>query len=99
MAFNTGLFATRNTPAARAFLAAWADMLTDKGRERDRGRGVDDQLALNLLFEEGNIAGAGEGEHRSCKMVHEWPLRQATAPITQPPSCLAARAGAQAALV
>ncbi|KAL4426068.1 hypothetical protein ABPG77_007864 [Micractinium sp. CCAP 211/92] len=80
VAFNTGLFATRNTPAARAFLAAWADMLTDKGRERDRGRGVDDQLALNLLFEEGNIAGAGEDDPRTI-LVWKHQLRVQVLPV------------------
>ena len=33
-AFNTGLFAARNTPGARAFLAAWSGMLTDPAHER-----------------------------------------------------------------
>lgn len=79
VAFNTGLFAARNTPAARAFLAAWAAMLTDEGRERDGGRGVDDQLALNLLFEEGGIAGAGHGEY--C----DFSLEQGTVGPLKPP--------------
>ncbi|PSC76658.1 glycosyltransferase family 77 [Micractinium conductrix] len=54
LSLNTGLFAARNTPRARAFLEAWADMLTDSKQERDAdARGVDDQLALNLLFQSG----------------------------------------------
>ena len=64
-AFNTGLFAARNCPPARAFLAAWADMLTDPEHERHTDaarRGIDDQMALNLLFQSGSVAGAGEGE-------------------------------------
>lgn len=66
IALNTGLFATRNTPASRAFLASWADMLLDKGQERDgENRGVDDQLALNLLFEKGALAGVGEDDPRT----------------------------------
>ncbi|KAL4452531.1 hypothetical protein ABPG75_008193 [Micractinium tetrahymenae] len=80
VAFNTGLFAARNTPAARAFLAAWADMLTDKDRERDRERGVDDQLALNLLFEEGGIVGAGKDDPRTI-LVWRRQLRVQVLPV------------------
>jgi len=66
VAFNTGLFAARNTPRSRAFLAAWADMLTDPDQERDYdNRGVDDQLALNLMFDAGGIVAASEGEQSS----------------------------------
>ena len=67
-AFNTGLFAARNCPPARAFLAAWADMLTDPEHEHHTDaarRGIDDQMALNLLFQTGTVAGAGEGERGS----------------------------------
>lgn len=64
-AFNTGIFAARNTPGARAFLAAWADMLTDPEKERHTDparRGIDDQMAANLLLQEGDIVAASDGE-------------------------------------
>lgn len=41
------MFAARNTPTARAFLRAWADMLTDPEKERHSDpahRGIDDQM-------------------------------------------------------
>ncbi|KAI3429416.1 hypothetical protein D9Q98_005511 [Chlorella vulgaris] len=51
-AFNTGLFAVRNRPAPRKLMASWVMMLTDPGKQHDKdGHGVDDQLALNLLFD------------------------------------------------
>jgi hypothetical protein len=61
------MFAARNTPAARAFLTAWAVMLEDPGTEKDEGtrQYVEDQMALNLLFERGGIVGAGEGASRA----------------------------------
>jgi len=63
-AFNTGLFAARNTPAARNALRVWANMLTDPTKEHHTDpahRGIDDQMALNLLLQEGGIKGAGPG--------------------------------------
>lgn len=51
IAFNTGLFAARNRPATRRLLAAWVELLTNPAKEKDKyGRGMEDQLALNVLF-------------------------------------------------
>ncbi|KAL4422581.1 hypothetical protein ABPG75_008778 [Micractinium tetrahymenae] len=82
-AFNTGMFAARNTPAARAFLLAWAGMLLDPSRERHTDpahRGIDDQMALNLLFQEGGIVGAGPGDPRSI-LVYNRTLRTQPLPV------------------
>jgi hypothetical protein len=67
-AFNTGLFAVRNRPAPRKLMASWVMMLTDPGKQHDEdGHGVDDQLALNLLFDSdlslnGGTEAISEGE-------------------------------------
>lgn len=73
VAFNTGLFAARNRPATRAFLRAWFETLTDSGKEHhsdSEHRGIDDQLALNLMFDPGLVSAIGPGEHlRRCSLA------------------------------
>ena len=65
LAFNTGLFAARNVPAARAMLREWAGMLVDPTKEQaddPMHRGIDDQLALNNILDSGGIVSSSEGE-------------------------------------
>ena len=65
LAFNTGLFAARNVPAARAVLREWAGMLVDPTKEQaddPMHRGIDDQLALNNILDSGGIVSSSEGE-------------------------------------
>lgn len=91
-AFNTGIFAARNAPATRTFLAAWADMLTDPERERHSDparRGIDDQMALNLLFQEGDpIVAASDGARASVGRGRAAGLA-GTAGCAPPPACCA----------
>lgn len=75
-AFNTGLFAARNTAGARAVLRAWAGVLTDPAKERaddPEHREVDDQLALNDMLE----AGGRTPMHRALMLPVVAPLRWA----------------------
>lgn len=57
-AYNTGVFVMRNRPASHALLAAWRDALIDPSRTTTTDNGVayqvTDQLALNMLLEQGN---------------------------------------------
>lgn len=67
-AFNTGLFAARNTAGARAVLRAWAGVLTDPAKERaddPEHREVDDQLALNDMLEAGGLPAASSDDNRT----------------------------------
>ncbi|KAI3438688.1 hypothetical protein D9Q98_001108 [Chlorella vulgaris] len=72
-ALNTGLFAARNTEAARATLRAWADMLVDPSQERaddPEHRGVDDQLALNNLLDLGGTTPLSNEDFRTTVVYH-----------------------------
>ncbi|PRW57844.1 glycosyltransferase family 77 [Chlorella sorokiniana] len=57
-AYNTGIFVARNCPTSHALLAAWRDALLDPSRTITTDNGVayqvTDQLALNMLLEQGN---------------------------------------------
>ncbi|PSC68599.1 glycosyltransferase family 77 [Micractinium conductrix] len=74
-AFNGGLWAARNTPAARDFLHAWAAMLTD-----DQYARTDDQHALNILLEKGELRPAGPDEPRAV-MAWEGKLKVQPFPV------------------
>ncbi|KAI7836257.1 hypothetical protein COHA_009847 [Chlorella ohadii] len=61
-AFNTGIFAARNRPAAKRLLEQWRDLLLDPKRTTEERAsvagttvtlGITDQLALHYLLEEG----------------------------------------------
>lgn len=83
-AFNTGMFAARNTLAARAILRGWADMLTDPKHEHhtDAGhQGVDDQMALNVLADEGEIVGVGPDDPRAI-LIFNRTLRTQALPVS-----------------
>ncbi|KAL4446836.1 hypothetical protein ABPG77_008080 [Micractinium sp. CCAP 211/92] len=57
-AYNTGVFAVRNRPAARRLLELWRDKLLAPEQTIAEGTnsifGITDQLALNMLLEEGS---------------------------------------------
>ncbi len=72
-AYNTGLFAARNTAGARGLLKAWADMLTDPGTERANDpmhRAIDDQLAMNVILESGGRPAASKGKQTHADAAH-----------------------------
>jgi hypothetical protein len=55
-AFNTGVFAVRNSPAGRLLLARWRDKLLDPDRATvvtatNATLGITDQLALNMVLD------------------------------------------------
>ncbi|KAL4425654.1 hypothetical protein ABPG75_009670 [Micractinium tetrahymenae] len=67
-AFNTGLFAARNTAGSRAVLKAWADMLLDPTKEHaddPMHRGIDDQLAMNQILEAGGLLPASKEDNHT----------------------------------
>ncbi|KAL4437974.1 hypothetical protein ABPG77_004195 [Micractinium sp. CCAP 211/92] len=79
-AYNTGMFAVRNTAGARGLLKAWADMLTDPGTERANDpmhRAIDDQLAMNVILESGGRPAASKEDNRTTRALNGTLLLQA----------------------